>query len=827
MPSIRDVCWCQCVPHIKVWEDSNLTPLSDVHLLDRKSNAERSEVWAPTYIGDGETCVYWKHDDDAGFMFEWMPAFQTGEYLWLNIIDADHHVIGRHEFELENAEQDFTYSRTFKGTVVQGVDADEFVITFDGWCRAIPMVLTIANDSDLDPSIVNATIVQTSQHVWTFTRATRDAANFLTYLTINDTTLTISSTNDTLETVEARILKTSVGGEPNGEVCTAGRYEVYRHKEQHGESTIVDPSLLFIELRLAAVQAEVITRPGQSLIKGELQVEVLPEPGWYVYGLHESLENTIYFEIDYKDERNWTGVSLAPVELTYEPDNHAQSVACRWLVGYREGKWDLRCRMGSNNGHLNETLFVPTTSEDVGLRPGSITFVGDRPYAASIEPDGSATPGDPHGLTIDPIGKQVILHIAGHERFRSGDFAHFASRTTEFTLDGFGANDGTYGNATSPQTQSLGLPVGNYPVSSHTIEWAFRGESTDDETPGKEIRCHVRILGGGYRTIQQTPKVRYDYTRAVEMELTIYNTVTFTNEYEEIFVPDDGRVVLDDVYDNPITWIRKDAGGTETVTSGRGWSQQGDCTNYEDRQYDSPVIQSVAWKNETFLLPRTDTNRWARIVATDDGEELMMLLQFSQESHQWPIGWELLVCNADDIGLPYRSIYRFIDGGDQHESQHGEQPAFSAWRPDAANSLVLIWHREHEDRLPVEVTVTPVETSNPRGTSDWSWSPTLDDWVMTSDDSAEDYVPRKPVDRGVTDTDTRTISSLRSADEYGTQVAGPETIYWSPDGIDWVLLLDNVGFPLDPDQYPTRGDAPTDPPTAEGDVYRVLPNYPE
>jgi len=826
MPSVNDVCWCQCVPRVKVWEDNNATALADVQLLDRKADAERSENWAPAYVNDPESSVYWHHDDGNGWLFEWFPTHQTYERFYLSLIDADHHVAGRHEFERVEFEPESggADARFFRGTVAQGVDADEFVITFDDWCRAIPMVLTIANDTDTDPSVVAATITQTSAHVWTFTRATRIAADFRTQLTINETEIEISSTTDDLASVEAKILERSL--DLNYETCSIGRYEVYRHKEQFGESTIADPSLLFIELRLAAVQPEVITRPGQSIITPDFQIEVLQEPGWYVYGLHESIANTAGFVVDDKDATNWTGAQLAPVDVDYEPANHVHAVPCRWVVSFREGQWSLSCRLGSDNGNNNETLFEPVTSEDVGLRPGQITFEGVRPYCASIEPDGTATPGDPQGLTIDPIGKQVVLHIHGHEQFAGNgeDFPKFVSRTTEFTVDGT-SFDGTYGNGTPPVDQGIGYGT-TYPATDYRIEWAMAGKSTDDETPDKIVRCQVYILGGGFETVETTPVTRRDFTRGVEMLITVTNTITATVEYQEQFLPDDGRVVLDDVYDNPITWVRKDAGGAETVVTGRGWSQPGECPNYEDFEFESPAVQRVTWKNETFYLRRIEDRRWSRIVTTADGEELMLLLEFKQFSNQYPFGWELSVCDASDIGLPFRSIFRFIDGGWQHDPQHDERPAFSAWRPDATNRLVLIWHRDNTDRLPASVTVEPVASVNPRGTSTWQWSQSADDWVMTSDDSADDHEPFKPTNRGVADTDTKTTASVRGYDVEGNPSTDFETWYWSPDGVAWVLLMDSVLPNLTHPDTPTRGPAPTDPPASEGDVCRVLATYP-
>jgi hypothetical protein len=155
------------------------------------------------------------------------------------------------------------------------------------------------------------------------------------------------------------------------------------------------------------------------------------------------------------------------------------------------------------------------------------------------------------------------------------------------------------------------------------------------------------------------------------------------------------------------------------------------------------------------------------------------------------------------------------------------------WRPRESNTLNLIWHTEHEDSLPETVLAEPIESDSPRGTSTWLWSEAADEWTIDVDnttiagDEGDRYIPWPPIDRGVTDGDSITTDSIHGYDGEGDPDFRDEAIWWSPDGVEWVLILEGFTQLAVGGEYPTVPPAPTDPPLAEGDIYRALAIYPD
>jgi hypothetical protein len=461
---------------------------------------------------------------------------------------------------------------------------------------------------------------------------------------------------ETAATIEVKFLNLSLIG--GFKTCSSGRYDVFRLKETFGDDTsIADPSLLFIELRLAGVQAFAISRDEQSLIRAEMIVDVIEEPGWYIAGLHESIANTIAFYSADRDRVNWSGARMSSIPGWTFPDLDQDSHEIRWFVECNSQKWTIRqaTRDPAEGGERNVTHFEsvdPEAAAEVGLRPGVILFEGVRPYSELIEDDGSATPSvDPGAELIDGVGMQIKLHVHGTDTL---DFLD-PSRTLIAEVDGFAGVGATFlnnvfGEGISPSLSGLGQ-------FDTDVQWPefFYGARHIDTGTNETVTIQVVIFRGGYRTIQTTPKVRINYTRGLELHVRYTHSPPLlpTVVREEKFVPADGRTFLDDLYDDPIDWINQDGLGTETITTRRGWMVPEDCDDYEERQYPTPVLQRLTWKNETFYLPRTAARRWSRIVDTADGDRLMMVLEYFRtrdpNHNDDEIGWQFLTYHADDL----------------------------------------------------------------------------------------------------------------------------------------------------------------------------------
>lgn len=854
-----DKCICQCVPHITVWQDSVLTPVSDVQLFDRKSDARTAENWSGGNFGTAdESCSYWAYDEDAGWHFECRMDTEGGiARLMLSVVDEDKHMLGRHEFKLVQ-ERAGESELKIKATVTAGSGPDEFIITFEGWCRAVPMTLTI-EDQD-DTADTPATLTQTGPHEWTVVRATKAAASqYKTYLTINgdNNDMVASNVLVILEDVNYDFddLNTAVNGmkiatdDSGGNFFFGGAYGVFEYEPiSFGEdSSIADPSLLYLELRIAGVQNISRSRVFERLLQVTAQIEVIEEPGWYVAGRQGNKENYYVFYRQPNGEFPLTnGEPMSPVP--FGDPAYTTSINTIWKVMYRNGQWSVQYGAGNSNRRW-WAIFEPVdeaAARLVGLRPGTIEFECVRPWSPYIpQSDGSAEPPfDLDALLIDPVGKRIKLHFEGVENsendFSAGP-ANLPSRQLVIDAASMSVIDAIVPVGTDRPPNDVIYPYApGFGTSDVKHEFSVGTTvPTADLPSGQFASFLLRFLGGGYITgVGEPPPITHV---ARELVLSYAHSPSFgvvDVDYID-FVPADGRILLDDCYDDPIDWINRDGVGTETVTTSRGWMKPAFCTDYESVQVFAPEIQKVTWKNETFYLRRTDHDRWSNIVETESDGRLMMYLEFVKWSssaifHLFAdqMGWEFTTYDPDDIGLPHRSIHRFKYSGAQHESEHGERPPFNTWKPQAANTLVLAWHREHAHRMPDTVTVEPIASVSPRGSSDWKWDAAADDWILIADNTLEAaesgnrYVAWKPFDRGVNDGDTQTVDSIKHFTNEGVANVTDEVIWWSPDGVGWVIMIDGVTLVFMPPASPYAPPAPTDPPTGVGDVYRALAIYP-
>jgi hypothetical protein len=822
-------------------------------MFDRKSDAELVEYWVGlNWPSNPPACHYWAIDETNNWLLEWRANRELTSMMILSVLDDDGHIVTRYEYErvVELNEEDGLY---IKANLIDGGTTDEFVITFLEWCRAIPMVLSI--DEDSDDSDTPATLNQTGPHEWTVQVAFKTGSpNYRTHLTIQGRTVYLKEgfTAAEHETVVQNMVHPLVN--QSHEVCYAGGYDVFGLKLKHGvDTSIVAPELLFIELRIAGLQTPYRHACGQSLIRSDFDIEVLEEPGWYIHGRQGNVSNGLSFRHGPEDDEGiWTGEPM-----TGEPFGHPDysPVPARWHLQFRNGQWHLRLGLGGTGGnHRAWYIFEQVLPDDrsVGLRPGSLELVCTRPWS-DREPaaDGSMQPpSDPSiAYQIDPVGKKVKLHVHGTEifQFGSGD-SNLGSRTLICEGANFGEPtlDRTWGNDSPPKTSSLILYNGNYDVTTHAYEYAFGSDvpRSDRNHELDSVVVVTRIFRGGYYVEIDEPAIIHPLTRAIELTAAIklwdVASQSYTTNEVIYMVPTDDRWLLDDSFDDPIDWVNKDGVGPETMTTTRGWARISDtCNDYENVQVAAPVLQLITWKTEQFYLPRTDYNKWSRIVETEDDGRLMFVLEFTRQpldselfgsNH---VGWSFFAVDAVDPGMAIRSLHRFNGSGNQHESMHGENPPFNVWRPRESNALTLIWHTEHSDVLPESVLAEPVESDSPRGTSTWLWSEVNDEWAIDVDntviagDEGDRYIPWPPVDRGVNDGDSITTDSIHGYNGSGEPLFDDEAIWWSPDGVEWVLIIEGFTQTAVGGLYPTVPPAPTDPPTAEGDVYRALGIYPE
>jgi hypothetical protein len=834
-------CKCQGIPRVTFWSTASPgVAVGDYYLRTQNQHARETENWTvPEGLTRYSSCRFSSQVDETTVV-EWDADTR---FLYVSTVDADGHVLARHEFhELIDQDESGNYRTelTHAVEIVQGANPDEYVLTFSGWCAALPLDISISSNlSPLDPDGVPPTLTQTSAHVWTFTRATDTGPNPLNV----KTTLAIGLTSvdiyrlDTLETVETTIATENVTIDVlDGTGCDALRRELFHYVRTFGSNTDLDPAPLYIQLDMTEKRGEPIHRDTHNVVRAAVQIQFDESSGWFPPTdiQHQSLIAAA--RSSGATSARWD-FPIAVADLPEsDPAQNKQGVAVL-LHLCNAGDWLIELVRGA--GDIYDE-FRPITPQVRGDRPGFMVFEWERriiktvPDADGSHPNDAAIVYRDLNPDWDLTGKRINVYVLAEIDATGGShyFQHprqspslptsdpeaHPRRALDVESDGWSGPNAAYLNQTLSRFFDFGSVNWPHPEIS-LAAWQI-GIRTPDAPVGFGAAFEFVQFTHSMSVVEHDPNQFNYHERRTELHVT-----EGAAGHRTIWEPSDGRLLVDHFYDDPIEWTLKedvDAQGHDsgaTITTKLSWTVPGACWDYEDLGHDSPLVFQITYKGETYFLPRTDAARWSRIIPVDGVRLAFCLERYPTEypyyNNDSP-GWNLTIYDADDVELPWQQVFRFIPEGPQHDAELEESPPFIDWKPYEPNRLSMVWRREFELDSPNHVEVLALPCSHPAGTTTWAWDEALREFDLTSDNrnTMINLPLQAPATRAAEDGAERTqVAGLYGTVSPWTYWAG----WWSPDGIEWVLIIDGTHFV----GAWVRPAAPTHTPNGPGDSYRA------
>lgn len=814
---------CNGIPRVTIYStDTPGVEVGDYYLRERKQAARRTETWGGDHLIESRRELFSGTfaDDDLEVLWNASNSVTSESGLILSPLDADLHVLTRHAFKAVRMEPDSgPDALIFDMVIAAGGNSDEFVITFSGWCTALPLTITASNTEPVvDPPDNPEILTQTGTHEWTITRATNAVGNVTTLFTISGINVSIQST-DSLATLQDRFAFAAAVNHSIGTETEPLRRDVYGFERTFGTDTSIDPSKLFVLLDMTERRPEPLHYTPTAPHRLNCQIEYLNTSG--LYDNSNLGRETTHFGVReqvHSPHWRWSGVRMGDRHHT---DPTGFKVDADVYVRLTNGEWTLETHRREGGRRIVD-LWLPITDTPVGDRPGE--FVVEwahaiHPFYHPNEADGSRPDGDVAALSPEwnLTGCQIRVSLLNRD---------------ESSVDGIFVSGGTVPRGGMIPNRSLhivgtGFSDSDLNVDSNlpSVFGTFHREDDALDLPSWQLsadgeggaRFSLTAWSGAWGQADASPEIIRHHWRRLEL-VVLHDSNVF------VFVPTDGRLYIDKFYDDVIAWQydRTTAGSGSpvgTFTTQLTHTTPGDCPDYEDFGHFSPLVFEVTYRNDTYLLPRTGHTEWSRIIEVD-GVRLAFCLEHHvgvevTETYRIPdVGWTLTIYAADDIALPWRQVYRFQNAGPEQAAELDEVDAFNDWKPFTANTLCLLWHREDDDILPESVSVAALPVSHPAGSSEWTWSASSREWSLTADSSDPDYVAFEPPTRAAVDGATlSTVSRNPDSANWVTEWAG----WWSPDGVEWVLIVDGCGG-----GHIERPDAPTHIPRFAGESYLAL-----